>query len=50
MKKYMDHCRIGSLEKTNNATSTGGIGSLPHRQLRKVVSFGVVVHEVITAA
>ena len=29
-----DHCRIGSLENNNNATSTVGIGSLPHRQLR----------------
>ena len=38
MKKYMDHCRIGSLEKFARNLSAVKRGSLPHRQLRKFSS------------
>ena len=34
---HKDHCRIGSLENSPRYTTFSEVGSLPHRQLRKVI-------------
>ena len=47
---YMDHCRIGSLEKPLATCHLLAVRSLPHRQLRKIRKYLEDYNEAITAA